>query len=99
VTLWQTFAFHAFIDAPRISTFLYALSTADPADLLSEGGETQRCGWLKDRYGVSWQVIPPALDELLHGEDAEKSRKVMQAMLQMDKINIETLKQAYEQEE
>ncbi|ALC81233.1 MULTISPECIES: VOC family protein [Bacillus] len=64
---------------------------------LSEGGETQMCGWLKDKYGVSWQVIPSELEELLHGEDAEKSRNVMNAMLQMDKLDIKELKQAYEE--
>ncbi|MEN7551472.1 VOC family protein [Rapidithrix thailandica] len=64
---------------------------------LSEGGEKQRCGWLKDKYGVSWQVVPNGLNELIHGEDAEKSRKAMQAMLQMDKLDIHKLKEAYAQ--
>ena len=63
---------------------------------LSEGGEKQRCGWLKDKYGLSWQVIPSILGEMLQDKDAEKSKRVMQAMLQMDKIDIKTLKQAYE---
>jgi predicted 3-demethylubiquinone-9 3-methyltransferase (glyoxalase superfamily) len=62
---------------------------------LSEGGEKQRCGWLKDKYGVSWQVIPSVLGEMLQDKDAERSKKVMEAMLQMDKIDIKTLKQAY----
>jgi len=65
---------------------------------LSEGGERQRCGWLKDKYGVSWQIIPSALGKMLQDKDAKKSRKVMQAMLQMDKIDIKSLKQAYEQQ-
>ncbi len=65
---------------------------------LSEGGEKQRCGWLKDKYGVSWQIIPSALGEMLQDKDAEKSNKIMHAMLQMDKIDINTLKQAYEQQ-
>jgi predicted 3-demethylubiquinone-9 3-methyltransferase (glyoxalase superfamily) len=61
---------------------------------LSEGGEKSRCGWLKDKYGLSWQVVPTVLNELLQDKDPEKSGKVMQAMLQMDKIDINTLKQA-----
>jgi len=64
---------------------------------LSEGGEKQRCGWLKDRYGVSWQIIPSALGEMMQDKDPEKSRSVMEAMLKMDKIDIKTLGQAYEQ--
>ena len=62
---------------------------------LSEGGEKGPCGWLTDRYGVSWQIIPRVLGELLRDEDAEKSQRVMNAMLQMSKIDIEGLKQAY----
>jgi predicted 3-demethylubiquinone-9 3-methyltransferase (glyoxalase superfamily) len=64
-------------------------------DKLWEGGKKSRCGWLKDKYGLSWQVIPTVLVELLQDKDAEKSNRVMQAMLQMDKIDIETLKRAY----
>jgi len=64
---------------------------------LSEGGEKGRCGWLKDRYGVSWQIVPTVLGELLRDKDAEKTQRVMKAMLQMDKIDIRALKQAYEQ--
>jgi predicted 3-demethylubiquinone-9 3-methyltransferase (glyoxalase superfamily) len=64
---------------------------------LSEGGEKGRCGWLKDKYGLSWQIVPTALAELLQDKDAEKSKRVMKAMLQMDKIDIRTLKQAHEQ--
>ncbi len=64
---------------------------------LSEGGEKQPCGWLKDRFGVSWQIIPPVLGELLRDKDPEKSKRVLQAMLQMHKIDIKALKQAYEQ--
>ena len=62
---------------------------------LSDGGEKSRCGWLKDKYGLSWQVIPTILGELLGGKDPEKAKRVMMAMLQMDKIDIELLKQAY----
>jgi predicted 3-demethylubiquinone-9 3-methyltransferase (glyoxalase superfamily) len=61
---------------------------------LSEGGEEGPCGWLKDRYGVSWQIIPTALSELLSDPDREKSQRVMQAMLKMGKIEIEGLERA-----
>jgi predicted 3-demethylubiquinone-9 3-methyltransferase (glyoxalase superfamily) len=64
---------------------------------LSAGGEKSRCGWLKDKYGLSWQVIPTALGEMLQDKDPKKSQRVMQAMLQMDKIDIARLKQAYDQ--
>jgi predicted 3-demethylubiquinone-9 3-methyltransferase (glyoxalase superfamily) len=62
---------------------------------LVAGGKKSQCGWLKDKYGVSWQIIPTALIEMLNDTDAGKSRRVMQAMLQMDKIDIQRLKQAY----
>ena len=65
---------------------------------LSEGGEKGRCGWLKDKYGLSWQIIPTALGELLGAKDVVKTQRVMQAMLQMDKIDIQGLKRAYEQQ-
>ena len=61
---------------------------------LSAGGQKSRCGWLKDKYGLSWQVVPTALVEMLQDKDAKKSNRVMQAMLQMDKIEIETLRRA-----
>ncbi|MCD9025278.1 VOC family protein [Cohnella silvisoli] len=63
---------------------------------LSEGGEKSRCGWLKDKFGLSWQVIPTILGELLQDKDARKAQNVMEAMMQMDKIDIKALKQAYE---
>lgn len=63
---------------------------------LSEGGETQQCGWLKDRYGVSWQVIPTVAIEMLRGRDRKRSEKVMSAILQMEKIDIKKIKQALE---
>jgi predicted 3-demethylubiquinone-9 3-methyltransferase (glyoxalase superfamily) len=65
---------------------------------LSEGGEKSRCGWLKDKYGLSWQVVPNVLGKLMQDKDPEKSKRVMEAMLQMDKLDIKTLKQAYEQQ-
>ncbi|HEV3206514.1 MAG TPA: VOC family protein [Terriglobales bacterium] len=63
-------------------------------DQLSAGGSKGRCGWLKDKYGLSWQIIPAALGQLLADPDPERSKRVMQAMLQMDKIDIQRLKQA-----
>lgn len=65
---------------------------------LSEGGDrqAQRCGWLKDKYGVSWQVVPTVIGEMLQDNDAEKSSRVMQAMLQMEKLDIARLRRAYE---
>ena len=65
---------------------------------LSAGGEKGRCGWLKDKYGLSWQLIPTALGELLQDKDAAKSKRVMMAMMQMDKIEVDTLKRASEQQ-
>ncbi len=65
---------------------------------LSEGGEESMCGWLKDKYGLSWQIVPTVLTELLQDKDAKKSKRVMEAMLQMKKIDIKTLKKAYEGE-
>ena len=61
---------------------------------LGDGGEEGPCGWLKDRYGVSWQVVPTRLPELLGDPDAETSQRVMRAMLEMKKIDIATLEQA-----
>ena len=63
---------------------------------LTEGGEESRCGWLKDKYGLSWQVNPTILGQMLNDKDPQKAKRVMEAMLQMDKIDIPTLKRAYE---
>ncbi len=63
---------------------------------LSEGGAKSQCGWLKDKYGLSWQIVPTILGELMQDKDPEKSQRVMKAMLQMKKLDIKTLKQAYE---
>jgi predicted 3-demethylubiquinone-9 3-methyltransferase (glyoxalase superfamily) len=65
-------------------------------DKLSAGGKKDRCGWLKDKYGLSWQIIPSALGKMLQDPDPEKAKRVMQAMLQMDKIEIGGLQQAYD---
>ncbi len=64
---------------------------------LSQGGEEWPCGWLKDQYGLSWQIVVPVLDEMLQDQDAKKTERVMQALLHMKKIDINTLTQAYEQ--
>jgi predicted 3-demethylubiquinone-9 3-methyltransferase (glyoxalase superfamily) len=65
---------------------------------LSEGGDkkAQQCGWLKDKYGVSWQIVPTVLGEMLQDKNPEKTERVMKALLQMKKLDIQTLKQAYE---
>ena len=67
-------------------------------DKLSEGGDrnAQQCGWLKDKYGASWQVVPNVLPKMLADPDAEKSQRVMKSMLQMKKLDIEELKRAYD---
>ncbi len=68
---------------------------------LSEGGDekAQQCGWLKDKYGVSWQIVPIVLGKMLQDKDAEKSQRVMKALLQMHKLDIRTLVKAYEEKE
>ena len=63
--------------------------------LAANGGEKQRCAWLKDKYGVSWQIVPNILGELLSDEDPTKAKRVLDAMLQMEKIEIAELMQAY----
>jgi predicted 3-demethylubiquinone-9 3-methyltransferase (glyoxalase superfamily) len=62
---------------------------------VADGGEHGPCGWLKDRFGVSWQIVPRRLYELLEGPDAAASERAMQAMLQMGKLDVETLERAY----
>jgi predicted 3-demethylubiquinone-9 3-methyltransferase (glyoxalase superfamily) len=64
---------------------------------LSAGGEKSQCGWLKDRYGLSWQIVPDALMELMADKDPAKTQRVMQAMLQMKKMDIAKLKEAAQQ--
>jgi predicted 3-demethylubiquinone-9 3-methyltransferase (glyoxalase superfamily) len=84
--------------SPAISFFVNCETQEEVDELwerLSEGGEQQRCGWLKDKYGVSWQIIPTALGKLL--QDSGKSKPVMQAMLQMQKIEIAGLERAGKQ--
>ena len=65
---------------------------------LSDGGQESQCGWLKDKFGLSWQVVPSALVEMLQDPDPEKAKRVMAAMMQMGKIDIAKLKQAYDRE-
>ena len=89
-----------FTFTPAISFFVNCETQAEVDDLwekLSAGGEKQRCGWLKDKYGVSWQIIPSALGKMLQDKDAGNSKKAFEAMLQMDKIDIKALEQAYRQ--
>ena len=83
--------------SPAISFFVKCTTQQEVDELwekLSAGGEKQRCGWLKDKYGVSWQIIPTILGELLQDKDAAKSKRAVQAMMQMGKIDIAALKQA-----
>jgi len=79
-------------------SFQVSCKTQDEVDTywsrLSEGGEEGPCGWLKDKYGVSWQIVPTALAELLTDPDPEKSQRVMSAMLKMKKIEIDELERA-----
>ena len=87
---------------PAISFFVDCATQEEVDRLwnkLTEGGEEVQCGWLKDKYGLSWQIVPSGLSELLNGKDVEGSRRAMQAMLQMKKIDIEKMRQAYEQGE
>ena len=65
---------------------------------LTAGGEPGQCGWLKDKFGLSWQIVPNALGRLMGDKDAAKSKRVMNAMLQMDKLDLQRLQQAYESE-
>jgi len=67
-------------------------------DKLTEGGEPNRCGWLKDRFGLSWQIVPAALQTLLHDSDPKRAARVMQAMLQMGKLDVAALQRAHQQE-
>ncbi len=83
-----------------ISFFVNCETQQEVNDLwekLSAGGKKDRCGWLTDRFGLSWQIIPTALGKMLADKDPAKANRVMKAMLQMDKIEIEGLKRAYDQ--
>jgi predicted 3-demethylubiquinone-9 3-methyltransferase (glyoxalase superfamily) len=86
--------------SPAISFFVSCETQEEVDDYwekLSEGGQTEQCGWLRDRFGVSWQIVPTALGEMMQDPDPEKVRRVTQAMLQMVKLDIAGLRLAYEQ--
>jgi predicted 3-demethylubiquinone-9 3-methyltransferase (glyoxalase superfamily) len=88
-----------FTFSPAISFFVRCETQPEIDRLwesLSAGGTKKRCGWLTDKFGVSWQVVPSVLGELLDDDDDEKSASVMQAMLQMDKLDIAALRLAHE---
>ncbi|MEO6919407.1 MAG: VOC family protein [Collimonas sp.] len=86
---------------PAISFFVNCVDQAEVDalwDKFSEGGEPQGCGWIKDKFGLSWQVIPTALGEMLQDTDKQRAQRVMQAMLKMVKIDVKVLQQAYDQQ-
>lgn len=84
---------------PAISFFVKCETQPEIDEMwekLGAGGAPNRCGWLTDKFGLSWQIVPPILGQLLQDKDPKKANRVMMAMLQMDKIDIAKLKQAYE---
>jgi predicted 3-demethylubiquinone-9 3-methyltransferase (glyoxalase superfamily) len=84
--------------SPAISFFVDCETQEEVDDLwekLSEGGEKEQCGWLKDKFGVSWQIVPNVLGQMLQDKDAKKSERVMEELLQMKKIDIQSLRKAY----
>jgi predicted 3-demethylubiquinone-9 3-methyltransferase (glyoxalase superfamily) len=88
-----------FAFTPAISLFVNCETQQEVDELwekLSAGGKKERCGWLKDKYGLSWQIVPEALGRLLQDPDPQRSKRVMTAMMGMDKLEIKTLQQAYE---
>ena len=88
-----------FTFTPAISFFVNCETQQEVNELwdkLSDGGKKERCGWLQDKYGLSWQIVPSILGRLLGDKDAAKSKRVMQAMLQMDKLDIKGLQDAYD---
>jgi predicted 3-demethylubiquinone-9 3-methyltransferase (glyoxalase superfamily) len=88
-----------FTFTPAISLFVSCETQPEVDELwekLSEGGAKNQCGWLQDKYGLSWQIIPSVLGKYLQDKDAEKAKRVMAAMMKMDKLDINGLTQAYE---
>jgi predicted 3-demethylubiquinone-9 3-methyltransferase (glyoxalase superfamily) len=89
-----------FTFSPAISFYVHCETQQEIDELwekLSAGGKKERCGWLKDPYGLSWQIIPNILGEMLKDKDPERSGRVMKALIEMDKLEISKLKQAYDQ--
>jgi predicted 3-demethylubiquinone-9 3-methyltransferase (glyoxalase superfamily) len=87
-----------FTFTPAVSFFVNCETQEEVDELwakLSEGGKPNRCGWLADKFGVSWQIIPSALGRMLSDPDPQKSKRAMMAMLQMEKIDIKVLETAY----
>jgi predicted 3-demethylubiquinone-9 3-methyltransferase (glyoxalase superfamily) len=85
---------------PAISLFVNCETQGEVDELwkkLSAGGSEERCGWLKDKFGLSWQIIPTTLGKLLGDKDPEKAKRVMMAMLKMNKIDSKKLQEAYDQ--
>ena len=85
---------------PAVSFFVNCETQQEVDELwekLSAGGRKDRCGWLQDKYGLSWQIVPSVLGKLLQDKDPEKAKRVMQAMMKMDKLDIQGLQQAYDQ--
>ena len=86
--------------SPAVSFFVDCTTQKEVDDLwekLSEGGKPNRCGWIDDKYGVTWQIVPKALGELMGDPDRKKAKRVMEAMMQMGKIEIQKLEEAYNQ--
>ncbi len=90
-----------FTFTPAISLFVKCETQAEVDTywnrFVDGGGEAQQCGWIKDRFGLSWQIVPTALGKMLQDEDPAKSKRVMEAMMKMVKLDIAALKAAYEQ--
>ena len=88
--------------SPAISMFVNCETQQEIDDLwgklTADGGEDSRCGWLKDKYGLSWQLVPPILTKLLRDKDPVKAKRVMNAMMKMNKLDIATLRAAHDQE-
>jgi predicted 3-demethylubiquinone-9 3-methyltransferase (glyoxalase superfamily) len=90
-----------FTFTPAVSFVVNCETQQEVDDLwekLSAGGKQQACGWLQDKYGLSWQIVPTILGKLMQDKDPAKSQRVMKAMLQMQKLDIEGLKRAAEQQ-
>jgi predicted 3-demethylubiquinone-9 3-methyltransferase (glyoxalase superfamily) len=85
---------------PAISLFVNCETQQEIDELwekLSEGGKKDQCGWVTDKFGLTWQIVPSVLGKLLHGPDPQKSNRVMKAMLKMNKLDIRQLQQAYDE--